>query len=686
MNYLKYVNVKQGTKSTSRFSNGNTLPLIQRPFGFAAFAPQTDSNRGAWFYHPDDCSFEGIRLTHQPSPWIGDYGSIVIQPQSEQPYMDKNRRWSGFDKEKTILMPHYMKYYLNRPRATIELTPTTYGACIRIEFESDFDNYISVLPVNGVYGFEFDIKADRLYCYTDCVEMKGYDSDKYKEYFIIQFEEGAIRSDKILTEDKNGMKKQLSIEGRDTAIHIAANRKKIVFNVSSSHISYEQALINLKNDSNYTDFNSLKKENERIWNSCISRIKINEDEDILKTFYSCMYRVFLFPHKAYELNESGEPIHYAPCDGSVKKGFRYTDNGFWDTYRTIYPLFAIIAKEEYKEMLAGFIQDYQDGGWLPCWTSLDAKNCMPSALIDAVIADAAAKGILSGELLEKAFAGMEKNANEVSPVPAYGRAGCEDYEKLGYVPCDKHRESINLTLDAAYCDYCLSTVADILGYKKKAQKYLARSKNYKNVFDKKSGFMRGRKANGDFRTDFDSTSWGGDYTEAAAWQTTFAVQHDFDGLSKLYGGRKQFLKKLDEFFAAPPVYRVGGYGSEIHEMTEFAAGKWGQCAICNQPSFHIPFIYAYFNETEKTEYWVQRIRNEAFSYSDDGFPGDEDNGTMSAWYIFATIGIYPLCPGKAEYVNFSRKEKELIILDKKIDFCKLGNIVLYGKIKEELEK
>lgn len=653
MNYIKYVNIKQGTKSVKRFSNGNTLPLVQRPFGFASFAPQTQSGRGSWFYHPDDRSFEGIRLTHQPSPWIWDHSAIVICPQSEEPYMDADMRWSGFSPDKTVLMPHYMKYYLTRQRASFELTPTEYGAYMRLEFNNNFNNYLSVLPVQGLCGYEFDKQKNRLYCFTDCNELDGYDKGLARAYFVFDFGEDVIDADKTLTENRKEKKLGTKTDGDDAGIHLFLNSRKLTFQMASSYISYEQAEYNLERDKFVGDFDSLVAENEKIWNSYLSRVEIQADEDKMKTFYSCMYRVFLFPHKAYEIDKEGKPVHYSPAADCVKPGVRYTDNGFWDTYRTFYPLLSIIAKDECAEMLEGFIVDYQDGGWLPCWTAMDAKKCMPSTMIDAVIADAAVKGIISGDLLEKAFEGMEKHANNASPIPAYGREGCEDYLKLGYVPSDKYRENVNLTLDAAYCDYCLGVVAEILGKKETAKKYFARSENYKNIFDKETGFMRGKRTDGTFEPDFDPTMWGRDYTEAAAWQTTFAVQHDFEGLAELYGGKDKLIEKLDEFFAAPVEYRVGGYKFEIHEMTELSAGNWGQCAISNQPSFHIPFIYAYFGETEKTNYWIKRICEEGFSWQDDGFPGDEDNGTMAAWYIFASLGMYPICPGKNELVKFN---------------------------------
>lgn len=650
--YLKYVNIKQGTKSGKRFSNGNTLPLVQLPFGFASFSPQTESNRETWFYHPDDKSFEGVRLTHQPSPWIRDHSAIVIQPQSEEPYLAPDNRWSGFLADETVLMPHYMKYFLTRPGATLELTPTDYGACVRVNFANDFDCYLSVLPVDGCCGYSFDKQSSRLYCYTDCNELDGYDKGKARAYIIFEFEKDTVNPEKTLV-DTNGEKNlNTSVEGENTGIHLYLNSKNITFKMATSYISYEQAELNLEHDSDYSDFDSLKKRNEEIWNSYLSRIDITADEEKTKTFYSCMYRVFLYPHKAYEIDKNGEAVHYAPSCDCVKKGVRYTDNGFWDTYRTVYPLFSLIAREEYREILEGFIADYVDGGWLPCWTAMDAKKCMPSTMIDAVIADAAVRRIISDDLIKTAFEGMEKHANNPSENPAYGREGCSHYIKLGYVPSDKYKESVNLTLDAAYCDYCTGVVAQLLGEDEKADKYFKRSENYKNIFDKETGFMRGRRLDGSFEPNFDPIKWGKDYTEAAAWQTTFAVQHDFEGLAKLYGGRDKLLSKLDEFFASPLKYRVGGYGIEIHEMTEFVAGRWGQCAISNQPSFHIPFIYAYFGDTEKTNYWVKRLCDEGFSSADDGFPGDEDNGTTAAWYIFASLGMYPLCPGKEEFVRF----------------------------------
>ncbi len=684
MNYLNYVNIKQGSKSVNRFSNGNTLPLVQRPFGFAAFCPQTHSGRGNWYYHPDDRSLESIRLTHQPSPWIGDHAAISFLPQIEKPIAQPGKRWSGFDPEKAILQPSYMELYLKRSFSTVKLAPTEYGALVNISFKKEFKRFLSVLPVEGYCSYRYDEKENRLYCKTSCDTNKGHDKGKIKAYIIFQFSENDVNCEETTVESFISKKQGTKISGKNTAVHLALNNTEIEFKISTSYISFEQAVLNLERDITYHSLDDLKKQNEDIWNSYLSKIEIEADEEKMKTFYSCMYRAFLYPHKAYEINENGEAVHYSPAADGVRKGVRYTDNGFWDTYRTIYPLYSIVAKDELKEILEGFIQDFKDGSWLPCWTAGDAKNCMPSTAIDAVICDSAVKGLIDKELLKTAFEGMELHANQNSKNPAYGRDGCEDYLKLGYVPCDKHKESVNLTLDAAYFDYCLSKVADILGCDEKKEKYLKRSKNYINIFDKETGFMRPKDSKGSFKKDFDPVSWGGDYTEAAAWQTTFAIQHDFEGYAELLGGKDKLIDMLDRFFNAPVEFRVGGYGLEIHEMTEMAAGQWGQCAISNQPSFHIPFIYAYLGETEKSDYWVRRICDEAFSYDDDGFPGDEDNGTTAAWYIFATLGLYPITPGKPVFTRTTPLADNIKILGKEFNLTTEAHTVSYEDIMKSL--
>ena len=289
---------------------------------------------------------------------------------------------------------------------------------------------------------------------------------------------------------------------------------------------------------------------------------------------------------------------------------------------------------------------------------------MPSTLIDAVIAEAAVNGIGSHAVLERALSGMLKHANERSAHSKYGRDGIELYLKYGYVPREDYRESVNLTLDFAYGDWCIATVAKVLGREELVAEYMRRAKNYQKLFDPDTGFMRGRDRAGKMAEDFDPITWGGEYTEGSAWQSSFAVPHDVDGLAALYGGKERMIEKLDQLFAEPPRYRVFGYGGEIHEMTEMAAVDFGQMAISNQPCFHLPYLFAALGDQEKTDYWVERLVKEAFTPTVDGYPGDEDNGSMSAWYVLATIGQYRLCPGKTEWISSKRLVKSVKLFEK----------------------
>ena len=668
MKYCNFVNTKQGSKSTHRYSNGNTLPLVQLPFGMASFAPQTESDK-RWYYHPDSRSLEGIRLTHQPSPWIADYGAFVLMPQNKKLGASGDSRWSGYRPEDAVLTPYYLKTRFLRSKSDFELTPTERGACVKITFDEDGDNYLSVLPVTGWYSFRLD--GNTLYASTN-MHMSG-EAVKFRSYLVIRFPENSVDPDGTLTSCGKGFKKAKKAHGIGRGIHIKLNNKTTEIKLAISYISFEQALKNLDSELSGKSFSEIENAAEEKWEECLSRIRIeSDDEKLIKTFYSCMYRAFLYPHKCYEYAD-GKPVHYCPHDGSVHGGVRYTDNGFWDTYRTVYPLFSLIAKDELREMLKAFINEYRESGWLPRWLSIGECGCMPSTLIDAVICDGAVKGFIDKADLETALEGMIHHSEKNSGKRNFGRNGAESYCKLGYVPYDEEKESVNLTLDAAYGDWCIAEIAKILGKTDTEAKYRKRALNYRNLFDKETGFMRAKNKKGEFRPDFTPFGWGRDYTEGSAWQTSFAVPHDIEGLAELYGGREKLIEKIDELFAAPPEYEVIGYGSEIHEMTEMAAVDFGQCAISNQPSFHIPYIYSALGDVEKTAYWVKKLCDNAFSYENDGFPGDEDNGTTAAWFIFSVLGLYPFCPGKPEFVKGVKQVEKAFIGEKELDINRFSS-------------
>ena len=642
----------------------------------AAFAPQTEADT-RWYYHPDSRSLEGIRLTHQPSPWIADYGAFVFLPQNRLIAAEGGRRWSGYRPEEAVLTPFYLKTRFLRSRADFELAPTERGAVIKITFDEDINSFLSLLPVKGNYSFRFDAKSNTLYASTD-MHMSG-EAVKYKNYLVMKFPEGSVDVKKTQINIGNKFLCGTKCRGKKSGIHIALKNKSTEIKLATSYISFKQAELNLENEIASKSLIQVKAEAENLWESCLSRVKIEtKDKKIFKTFYSCMYRAFLYPHKCHEYDKNGSPVHYCPHDGSTRSGVRYTDNGFWDTYRTVYPFFALVAKDELREMLRAFIMEYTESGWLPRWLSIGECGCMPSTLVDAVICDGAVKGFIDNDLLEIALEGMIKHSVKNSGHNDFGRNGAESYCKLGYVPYEEEKESVNLTLDAAYGDWCIAEIAKILGKADIENEYRKRALNYKNLFDSESGFMRAKDKNGDFRPDFTPFGWGRDYTEGSAWQNSFAVPHDIEGLAELYGGKEKLIAKIDELFATPPYYVIHGYNCEIHEITEMAAVDFGQCGMNNQPSFHIPYIYSALGEVEKTAYWVKKICNELFSYEDDGFPGDEDNGTTAIWYIFGILGLYPFCPGKTEYIKGIKQIDKAFISEKELDVDKFdGNKIEY---------
>lgn len=672
MNKLDYVNIKVGTKSTPRYSNGNTLPFTQRPWAMAGFVPQTSSERGPWYYYPDDRGIEGIRLTHQPSPWIRDYGNLVLMPQSGKPFMTPENRWSGYKPEKSILRPDYMKIELLRYRTSFELTPAYRGACIKLSFKSKEQPRLGIFPVQDKFSCEVDPVKHMIWGYTTTIKCNR--ASNYAMYCVMKFDCGFLMEDTI-----NGG------EGANIALDC---KGEAVIQLAISFISPEQAMLNLEHEIEGKTFEQLRQEGEAEWEELLGKIDINSsDEEQKKIFYSCFYRACLFPHMFHEYDINNQPIHYCVHDGKVREGTMYTDNGFWDTFRSVYPLYAIVFPDKYAEMMQGYVNFYKDCGWLPKWPCPGEIGAMPGTLIDGVIADAAVKGIIDGKLLEDAFEGMIKHAEQEAAGIPNGRKGVSDYRFYGYIPSDKYKESVNHTLDYAYGDFCIAQVAKLLGKDDIAEKYYQSSKCYKNLFDPVSGFMRGKDSQGKLSENFNQYAWGGDYCEGGPWQSSFGVYHDIDGLMELYGGREAFVRKLDELFNSPPIYNVGEYHGEIHEMTEMACYDFGQCAISNQPSFHLPWLFAMAGEREKTDYWVAKIAKEAFSGGEAGYPGDEDNGSLSAWYILASIGLYPVCPGKPEYIRNKPLVDNAIIHTKNGDIaidnnCK-GLAITYGELLKQ---
>lgn len=637
MSNYSYVNTKMGSFNHVRYSNGNCYPVCAVPHGMNFFTLQTESvkneiNTTNWFYSPLSSSFEGIRLTHMPSPWLGDYGKLLIYAERGA-LTEGGTYWTSFDNEKTVIEPAYIKVYAEKDRYTMELAPSDKAAAVRITFAKGTGDKRAVFAGEEC-EYEFDEDAGILYIETTQCSTTGYykaSSDiKLREYIVIK--------------PNNGCR----LDARGGKISLVTDASELELRIATSYISRAQALLNLNREVIGKSFEEVRQAARDEWEGYLSKISIeDEDEEAKAVFYSCMYRAFLWPRRFYETDENGNAVHINTLTAKPTPGVLYVDSGFWDTYRTLFPFLSLIDTKLYGEMAEGFYNHYKDTGWLPKWICPANVNCMPGMLIEATMSDAIVKDIIKGALAEDVLSAMLKDGEYESSVRGEGRVCLGAYRKYGYLPYTLVKESVNETLDNAFGDFAIAMAAKKLGHNDIAEKYFRYSKNYENLFDREAGFIRGKDENGCFRDEvFNPYMWGRDYTEGSAWQNAFGVYHDIEGLDRLYHGK--LSEKIDELMSAPPIYDVGSYGRVIHEMAELASANYGQCAISNQPSFHIPFIYSELGHPEKTSYHTQRL-SKLYSSGICGYPGDEDNGSASAWYLLVSMGLYQMAPSRPDF-------------------------------------
>lgn len=673
MNYLKYVNLLMGTNSVKTYSNGNVSPVAALPFGANHFILESRPDSDFLFFNPNDHQTTGIRLTHQLSPWLGDYGAITMLPTSEERVDFLPLSASGYIKEKTTFKPNLLEVNLLRYQTEISITPTLHSALGKLKFQKNatakrlllnFWNKTSEIKIDAEKGIVAGFVSNRI--------LPHVLPKNFKEYFIFKFSTPISLNKTVALadgEEKNNANYYLG-ENLKASICFETEKTEINFTFATSYLSPMQAEHNLKLEVGEKSFEQIKNEGAQIWNSHLSKIEIESDDtEQLRTFYSALWRTFLFPHTFHEINEKGEKIHYSPVNGEVLCGPFYTDMGFWDVYRTVFPLMTILNPETYADICQGLINFYKESGWLPRFSAPGPISCMPGTAIDMVFADAVKKGIITDKNdISLMLQGMLKHATgPCEDAKLGGRDGILDYIKLGYVPF-RYRESVNKTLDYAYGDWCISVIAEYLQKTDLAAEFKKRALNYKNLFDSRTKLMKAKDSCGKTRPDFSEFEWSFDYTEGSAWQNSFSVFHDMAGHAALMGGADQMIKMIDKVFALPPIFEVGYRKKEIHEMTEMASVDFGQCALSNQPSFHIPFIYSYMGAPDSTCYQVRRAVRELFNSTENGFPGDEDTGSMAAWYIFSSLGFYPVTPGTGEYVLASPSVKRAVIHLKDKDF------------------
>ena len=621
---LESIDTRFGTASKHAFSRGNTLPYTGVPFGMNYFVPQTSDQEGSWFFDPHLPIFQGIRLTHQPSPWIGDYSWLLLTPVTGEISGDSLfHRQSSYNLERAIFNPHYLRIFSERYQIETQLSPTCYGASIQLRQTQGKNLSLYVHAAD-------DLTLEQVDHRTIDIRQSGLTETNKSPLAMFT---ALTFSVEILSIKQEGQDWRIDLAGVETQVQLA-----------TSFISKEQALFNLPKQ----DFEDTKTNAKASWEDLLGRFDVVETEPVDRTFFDhCLYRLFLFPQTFYEVNEHRENIHIDLASGTIKPGLLFTNNGFWDTFRTSFPLFALIIPEHYRQFLEGFLNSYRDTGYLPKWLAPDERGMMPGTLINGLIADSACKG-MAPDLEEEFLKAMLETATKADPKAINGRHGLAQYQELGYLSTDYH-ESVSHTLDYAYSDFCISTCAAKLGQEDLAKTYAHYSKNYQNLFDPETGYMKARDVDGNFRPDFSPYSWGRDYAECSAIQASLGVLHDISGLSQLMGGKEAFSNYLLKACQSLPLFETTGYGYEIHEMSEMATVPFGQLAISNQPSFHIPYLFRYSNYPQYTSLLIKTLRQKAFRAGWDAYPGDEDNGSLSAWYVWSALGFYPTCPGKASY-------------------------------------
>ncbi len=651
IDYADYVSPLVGTQSTFELSTGNTYPAIARPWGMNFWTPQTGKMGDGWTYQYTANKIRGFKQTHQPSPWINDYGQFAIMPVVGKPEFNEDKRASWFAHKGEEAKAYYYKVYLAEYDIVAELTPTERAAMFRFTFPESEHSYIVVDAYDKGSYVKIEPEKNRIVGYS--TRNSGGVPANFKNYFVIEFDKPftyrATVKDSLLTE--NGLEQQANHAG--AVIGFSTRKGEAVHvRVASSFISEEQAVLNL-NELGQDNFDTLVSKGKNAWNEVLGRIEVDGGNlDQYRTFYSCLYRSLLFPRKFYEIDAKGQVVHYSPYNGEVLPGYMYTDTGFWDTFRCLFPLLNLMYPSVNKEIQEGLINTYKESGFFPEWASPGHRGCMVGNNSASVLVDAYMKGV-KVEDLETLYKGLIHGTENVHPeVSSTGRLGHEYYNKLGYVPYDvKINENAARTLEYAYNDWCIYQLAKELKRPKKEIKlFEKRAMNYKNLFDPETKLMRGKNADGTFQTPFSPLKWGDAFTEGNSWHYSWSVFHDPQGLINLMGGDKVFVSMMDSVFAVPPVFDDSYYGFPIHEIREMTVMNMGNYAHGNQPVQHMIYLYNYAKQPWKAQYWLRQVMNRLYTPTPDGYCGDEDNGQTSAWYVFTALGFYPVCPGTDQYV------------------------------------
>ena len=648
-NPVDYVSTLVGTQSKFELSTGNTYPATALPWGMNFWTPQTGKMGDGWAYTYNADKIRGFKQTHQPSPWMNDYGQFSIMPITGGLVFDQDQRASWFSHKAEVAKPYYYKVYLADHDVTTELVPTERAAMFRFTYPETKNAYVVIDAFDKGSYVKVIPEENKIIGYS--TKNSGGVPENFKNYFVIQFDKPFTFTSGV--KENNILPNETEVQGNHTGaiIGFATQKGEIVHaRVASSFISYEQAELNLK-ELGKDSFDQLVTKGKDTWNREMSKVDVEDDNiDNLRTFYSCLYRSMLFPRSFYEIEAKGQVVHYSPYNGKVLPGYMFTDTGFWDTFRCLFPFLNLMYPSMNQKMQEGLVNSYKESGFLPEWASPGHRDCMIGNNSASVVADAYIKG-LRGYDIETLWEALKHGANAHLRGTASGRLAYDAYNKLGYVPNNIGiGQNVARTLEYAYNDWTIYTLGKKLG--KPASEidiFKQRALNYKNVYHPKRKLMVGKDDKGVFNPKFDAVDWSGEFCEGNSWHWSFCVFHDPQGLINLMGGKKEFNAMMDSVFVIPGKQGMESRGM-IHEMREMQVMNMGQYAHGNQPIQHMVYLYNYSSEPWKAQYWIREIMNKLYTAGPDGYCGDEDNGQTSAWYVFSALGFYPVCPGTDEYI------------------------------------
>ena len=645
------VNPLMGTDSKYSFSNGNTYPAITMPWGMNCWTPQTGTNGYGWQYTYTADKIRGFKQTHQPSPWMGDYGQFSIMPMTGKMIFDEEKRASWFSHKAEIAHPYYYNVYLADHDILTEIAPTERSAVFKLTYPKSDSSFILIDAFDRGSYIKIIPEENKIIGYT--TRNRGGVPANFKNYFIIECDKAFSVSFTANDSLVSAVNKEVTSAHAQAIVGFSTSKgEQVHLRVASSFVSPAQAALNLHREIGRQSFQQICDQAKAAWHTELSKVKVEGGSiDQAKTFYSCMYRMLQFPRKFYEFDANNKMVHYSPYNGKLEDGYLFTDTGFWDTFRALFPFLTLMYPELDGHIMEGLANTYKESGWLPEWANPGHRRTMIGSNSAAVISDAYLKGI-RGFDMDVLYEALMKNTENEGPINTLGRNGVQEYNQLGYVPADKYGGSAAKTLEYAYADFCLNKLSIAL---KKPRavigKFASRSQNYKNLFDPKYSLMRGRNADGSFQAGFNPLKWGGEFVEGNAWHYSWSVFQDFKGLARLMGGDKKMEAMLDSVFNLPPVFDGSAYkGGVIHEMVEMQVMNMGQYAHGNQPIQHMIYIYDYCGAPWKTQWHVRDAMNKLYRPTPDGYCGDEDNGQTSAWYVFSALGFYSVCPGSNQYV------------------------------------